>query len=219
MPTCHRGKRYDLFSLAAVDILSIATPGPNVLLVTQTAVKHGRTRAILAAIGIVAGSLFWAGLALTELAALFAILPPLQTALRVVGAAFLIYLGVQLLRTPVAAPTTHHVAATGSASKAMFLGFATSVLNPKSLAYFGTIFVLFVPSDSSAVYRMSAFAIVAFDGILVYGAMAMLFSTGAAKSVYLALRRPVDRVCGAIISDIAVCQRFPWKCQASGLCD
>jgi threonine efflux protein len=100
MPTCHRGKRYDLFSLAAVDILSIATPGPNVLLVTQTAVKHGRTRAILAAIGIVAGSLFWAGLALTELAALFAILPPLQTALRVVGAAFLIYLGVQLLRTP-----------------------------------------------------------------------------------------------------------------------
>jgi threonine efflux protein len=165
------------------------------------------------------GSLFWAGLALTELAALFAILPLLQTALRVVGAAFLIYLGVQLLRTPVAAPTTHHVAASGSASKAMFLGFATSVLNPKSLAYFGTIFVLFVPSDSLAVYRISAFAIVAFDGFLVYGAMAMLFSTDAAKSVYLARRRPVDRVCGAIISDIAVCQRFPWKCQASGLCD
>ena len=43
---------------------------------------------------IVVGSLFWAGLALTELAALFAILPLLQTALRVVGAAFLIYLPI-----------------------------------------------------------------------------------------------------------------------------
>jgi threonine/homoserine/homoserine lactone efflux protein len=38
------------------------------------------------------------------------------------------------------------------------------------------------------------------DGILVYGAMAMLFSTGPARSLYLAVRRPIDRVCGAIIS-------------------
>jgi threonine/homoserine/homoserine lactone efflux protein len=157
-------------------------------------------RAMLAVAGIVAGSLIWAGFTLVGLAAFFAVLPLLQTMLRIAGAAFLIYMGIQLMRRPAAEPVTGGAEANASAARAMFRGFATGVLNPKSLAYFGTIFVLFVPADASTAYRASAFVIVLLDGILVYGAMAMLFSTGPARSLYLAVRRPIDRVCGAIIS-------------------
>jgi threonine/homoserine/homoserine lactone efflux protein len=189
-----------LLSLVVVDVLSIATPGPNVLLVSQTAVKHGRMRAMLAVAGILAGSLIWAGFTLMGVTAFFAVLPLLQTVLRIAGAAFLIYMGIQLMCRPVAEPTTGRVAANTSATGTMFRGSAPGVLNPKSLAYFGTIFVLFVPADASAAYRVSAFAIVVLDGILVYGAMAMLFSTGTAQSIYLAVRRSIDRVCGVIIS-------------------
>jgi threonine efflux protein len=193
-----------LLSLAAVDLLSIATPGPNVLLVTQTAVKHGRVRAMCAVAGILAGSLIWAGFTLMGLTAFLAVVPFLETMLRIAGAAFLICMGVQLMRKPTAQPATGDVAASTSAVRAMLHGFATGALNPKSLAYFGTIFVLFVPADASAAYRVSAFAIVIFDGILVYGAMAMLFSTGAARSGYLAVRRPIDRVCGALIAAFGI---------------
>jgi threonine efflux protein len=192
-----------LLSLAVVDIPSIATPGPNVLLVTQTAVKQGRMHAMLVVVGILAGSLIWVGLTLVGLTAFFAVLPLLQTVLRVVSAAFLIYMGIQLLRRAAAEPAAGHVAANASATRAIFRGFATGVVNPKSLAYFGTIFVLFVPADASAAYRISAFAIVIFDGILVYGAMALLFSTATAKSVYLAVRRPIDRVCSRLYSRIS----------------
>jgi threonine efflux protein len=188
-----------LLSLAAVDILSIASPGPNILLVTQTAVEHGRTRALLAVSGIMAGSMIWAALALTGLTALFEVLPSLQTVLRIVGAAFLIYIGVKLWRKPIEQLATPDVAANGSAVKSVLRGFATSTLNPKSLTYFGTIFVLFVPAGASVDFRLAAFAIVALDGFLVYGLVAALFSTESAKAAYLRLRRPIDRVCGAII--------------------
>jgi threonine efflux protein len=144
--------------------------------------------------------LIWAGLTLLGLSAFIAVLPLLQTVLRIAGAAFLIYTGIQLMRRPVAEPASGRDAVNASATRTMFRGFATGVLNPKSLAYFGTIFVLFVPADASAAYRVSAFAIVVLDGILVYGAMAMLFSTGTAQSIYLAVRRSIDRVCGVIIS-------------------
>jgi threonine efflux protein len=190
-----------LLALAALDILSTAIPGPNVFLVTQTAVNHGRTRATLAAAGILAASLIWAGLTLMGLIGLFAVISPLQTVLRMLGAAFLIYMGIQFLRRSAVAPSSH-IGAKVSATGAMFRGFATGALNPKSLAYFATIFVLFVPADAPAAYRISAFIIVIFDGILVYGALAMLFSTAAAQAVYLAVRRPIDRVCGAIIGSL-----------------
>jgi threonine efflux protein len=188
-----------LLSLAAVDILSIASPGPNILLVTQTAVEHGRTRALLTVAGIMAGSLIWAALALTGLTALFEVLPSLQTVLRIVGAAFLIYIGIKLWRRPIEQLAAPDVTAHGGAGQAMLRGFATSILNPKSLTYFGTIFVLFVPAGASIDYRIAAFAIVAIDGLLVYGLVAALFSTDTVKAAYLRLRQPIDRLCGAII--------------------
>jgi threonine efflux protein len=82
-------------------------------------------------------------------------------------------------------------------------GFITGILNLKSLTYFATIFVLFVPADASLEFRISAFAVVAVDGLLVYGLPALLFSRETVKRFYLALRRPIDRICGTIMMILA----------------
>jgi hypothetical protein len=62
-----------------------------------------------------------------------------------------------------------------------------------------TIFVLFVPADASLEFRVSAFAVVAVDGLLGYGLAALLFSRETLRRVYLTLRRPIDRLCGALM--------------------
>jgi threonine efflux protein len=188
-----------LLSLAAVDIAAIASPGPGILLVTQTAVGQGRRRALICMLGITAGSAVWAGVALTGLTVLFDILPSLQTVLRYAGAAFLIYLGIRLWRTPAdtpALPTAEHGPAL---SRIVLRGLATSLLNPKALTYFATIFVLFVPADASTEWRLASLGVVVVDHLLVLGLAAVLFSTDTVRNFYLALRRPIDRACGAVI--------------------
>lgn len=185
-----------LASLAAVDLLAILSPGPNILLVSQTAVERSRWQAIVVGCGLTLGSLVWACIALTGLSVLFEMLPLLQTAIQVAGAAYLIYLGILLWRAPVApvaAPST------AAASMSFLRGFMTGVLNPKTLAYFASIFVLLVPPDAPAWLPVAAVAVVAADNLLVYAVAAALFSRPSIRRGYLALRRPIDRLCGTIM--------------------
>ncbi|MDW3206170.1 MAG: LysE family transporter [Alphaproteobacteria bacterium] len=189
-----------LLSLAAIDILSIASPGPNILLVSQTAVGQGRARALLTGYGLLAASLVWACIALLGLTALFEIMPSLQTGMQIAGALFLIYIGIRLWRSPADPVAEDTVEVDPHASRrAILRGFATGILNPKSLTYFATIFVLFIPADAPMDLRLSALGIVVVDGLLVYGLAAFLFSRPAVKKGYLALRRPIDRICGTVM--------------------
>jgi threonine efflux protein len=188
-----------LLSLAAIDLLAILSPGPNILLVTQTAVEHDRRRALIVGCGLAAASAAWAGLALTGLAVIFELLPSLETAIRIAGAGYLIYLGTRLWRAPAGTHEVDAGACADSPMRAFLRGFAIGSLNPKVLAYFGSIFVLFIPADAPLPLCLAALAVVFVDGLLVYGLIALLLSRPAVRRGYLALRRPIDRACGALM--------------------
>jgi threonine efflux protein len=191
-----------LASLAAVDLLSILSSGPNILLVMKNAAERGRSVALTTGYGILTASLIWAGLALMGLTALFEIMPSLQTVLRLAGAAYLVYPGVRLMRSSPPDSGEAELAA-HNATHSFLQGFITGILNPKSLTYFATIFVLFVSADASPEFRASAFAVVAVDGLIVYGLAALLFFRETVKRSYLALRRLIDRICGAVMMGFA----------------
>jgi threonine efflux protein len=188
-----------LLSLFAVDLLAILSPGPNFLLITQAAVERSRWHATVVGLGLTAASLVWASLALTGLSVLFEMVPSLQTGIRIAGAAYLIYLGIRLWRARAVKPDAPGEPEAGAAQGAFLRGFATGILNPKSLAYFASIFVLFVPADAPIGVSLAALAIVAIDNLVVYGLAAALFSTPVVRKGYLALRRPIDRVCGTLM--------------------
>jgi threonine/homoserine/homoserine lactone efflux protein len=188
-----------LLTLFAIDSLAILSPGPNILLVTQAAAQHSRRHALLLALGMSFAGLLWAAVALTGLSAVFQWLPSLQSALRVAGAAFLLYIGVRLWRSHAAPDAPADTSVPAAAHRAFLQGLGTSVLNPKTLAYFSSIFVLLVPADATPALRAAAVAVVAGDALLWYGLAALLFSTPAVARRYLALRQPIDRVCGLLM--------------------
>src|SRR5262249_22284459 len=154
-----------------------------------------------------AGTL-WALVAVAGLTAIFEALPSLQTGIRIAGAAYLLYLAVRLWRSHAGPKTTVAVKASTvvpqPAYRALLRGFVTSLLNPKALAYFGSIFVLLVPADASWGLRIAAVALVGFDASLWYGLAAWLFSTERVIRGYVALRRPIDRTCAALLAAFGV---------------
>jgi len=128
------------FVAASTALLLI--PGPTILLVLSYALSKGRSVAVASAAGVALGDLIAMTASLAGLGALVLASATLFSALKWVGAAYLIWLGIKLLRS---APTggLQAVAATRdvTANSVFRHAAAVTALNPKSIAFF----IAFVP--------------------------------------------------------------------------
>ena len=93
-------------AILLVDFLALISPGPNFVLTTSAAVSKSRRHAVWTASGIAMGSLCWAAAAALGIASVFEALPVLGFVLKVLGIAYLIYLGSKLLRSNGFRPNT-----------------------------------------------------------------------------------------------------------------
>jgi leucine efflux protein len=120
----------------------IVVPGPATLLVAARA-GVSRRAAMMATAGIVAGDVLAITLAGAGLAGLAAQLPALMHALRLVGAAWVAWLGVGMLRAPAAIPGLTPTAAPSS-RHAFSQALAMTLTNPKPMLFFAAFFPLFI---------------------------------------------------------------------------
>ena len=89
--------RVQLLPFMAVSLVVILTPGVDMALVTKNALLYGRPAAIATALGVNAGVAVWALTAALGLAAIVRRSEAVFTAIKIFGAVYLAYLGVQTL--------------------------------------------------------------------------------------------------------------------------
>lgn len=182
-----------LLSLFAVDMLAAMSPGPNFVLVTQTAIQRGKRHAIAVVLGFVMTNLMWCIAVMFGLSALFQLSPRLYIVMKVVGGAYLIYLGIGLwcgAGDLAGAPQTHN---------SFVRGLLTNLSNPKSVVYFGSVFTLFLKPGTPTWVNAAAIAIVLANTIVWYGALAVLFSRASAQRLYAKAERPINRAAGTVM--------------------
>jgi threonine/homoserine/homoserine lactone efflux protein len=126
--------------IAVAAVLTL-TPGVDMALVTRTALERGPRAARLTAAGICSGLLVWAALSALGVAAVLSASAEVYTVLRLAGAAYLLFLGVQaLLRAAgpdrVEAPRAH-----GAPFRQ---GLVTNLLNPKIAVFYTTFLPQFI---------------------------------------------------------------------------
>lgn len=121
----------------------LAIPGPTILLVISYALGHGRTVAGATVAGVALGDFTAMTASMLGLGALLATSAAIFTVLKWVGAAYLIWLGIKLWRTPIAAEATDGtLAAPVEQPLRIFLHtYVVTALNPKSIVFF----VAFLP--------------------------------------------------------------------------
>jgi RhtB (resistance to homoserine/threonine) family protein len=139
------------FFVAAVFLLNI-TPGPDTAYIVGRSVAQGRRAGILSALGISAGCSVHVIASAFGLTALLAASATAFTVIKVVGAIYLIYLGVRLIMTkpdPAAAQPDATARGADKSLRQLFAqGFLTNVLNPKVVLFFVSFFPQFVAADS-----------------------------------------------------------------------
>lgn len=139
-----------LVYLAAAVGLSL-TPGPNGLLVLTQAIRHGGRAAVFSALGGVLGFLVLVGASLIGLGALLAASERAFWIAKLLGAAYLVWLGIQLWRSPAApgtpapAQAARPPASDGARPMRLFRqGFLVAVSNPKALIFFAAFLPQFM---------------------------------------------------------------------------
>jgi len=139
------------FFVFAVFLLNI-TPGPDTAYIVGRSVAQGRGAGLMSAFGISAGCCVHALACAFGLTALLAASATAFTVIKLVGAAYLIYLGVRMIVAKQAAAPSGAEAAQAAAAKPLrqlfMQGFWTNVLNPKVVLFFVSFFPQFVSADS-----------------------------------------------------------------------
>ncbi|MPV69017.1 LysE family translocator [Burkholderia sp. BE17] len=137
------------FFVLAVFLLNV-TPGPDTAYIVGRSVAQGRGAGLMSALGISAGCCVHALACAFGLTALLAASAAAFTVIKLVGAAYLIYLGVRMIVAKQAAVTSGAAAAQAAKPlRQLFMqGFWTNVLNPKVVLFFVSFFPQFVSVDS-----------------------------------------------------------------------
>lgn len=126
MPTLHVFLLY-----LAADLALKLTPGPDMALTLTRGMTQGFRTAWISVLGTWSAGFVQVPLVVLGLAAIFQESQTLFAAVKVLGAIYLVYLGIRALRRCAQANATSLTAQPGSARDAYWQGFMTNLLNPK----------------------------------------------------------------------------------------
>jgi threonine/homoserine/homoserine lactone efflux protein len=136
---------------AAATLALVAIPGPNLLYIASRSVAHGPRAGCASALGVEAGTLVHIGAATVGLSALIASSATAFSALKYLGAAYLLYLGARTLISRRGAAGTPAPAA-APLTRAFAQGMLVNVLNPKVALFFLAFLPQFVDPDRGPVW-------------------------------------------------------------------
>lgn len=137
-------------SLLAWTLLSVGlvlTPGPDMMLVAGHAARGGVRAGLAATAGVVLGGLWYMALCGFGFLSVLSLFPALFTAVKIVGAIYLAWLGFKLIRGAVRPAPVTEAPALG---KPFWQGLLTTALNPKVALFFLAILPQFVGTGPDA---------------------------------------------------------------------
>jgi len=194
-----------LVAVAVVHWVATAMPGPNVLLVLRTAITRSRRDVGALILGIAVSDGLWAVAAMIGLSVLFARTPWLYQLVRVGGAGYLVYLGVETWRS--AADELAEVDT--KPGNAFGTGLLANFTNPKTVVFFASIFASTLPLRPSLGLRAGVIVVMVFNAVWFHGLLALLCSQPRMQQLLRRIKQRLDRVTGALLAAFGITILLP----------
>ena len=192
----------DFAPFLVISVLLILIPGPDTAIVTKHALLAGRRGGMYAALGVTVGLAVWTLLAAVGLAAVLRASEVAFFAVKIVGAIYLVWMGIQLLRNPPVAAEPGGDVGHGRdvATKAARQGLLTDLSNPKVGVFFTSFLPQFVHGGShgfaSLLLLGTIFGVLTLLWLLFYG---YLVGHGSTVLRRPSVRRALDRFTGVVL--------------------
>lgn len=191
-----------LLVFAGISLLLAVTPGPDMAVVTKNALAHGRRGALLTTTGIALALVCWVIATAVGLAAVVRASGELFLVLKLVGAAYLAYLGVRALLDSRHPPADFLAAAPAAApAHSIFRqGFLSALTNPKLGVFFVTFLPQFVSPGQALLPRLLELGLVfALIGCLWMNVYGLLVARIREFVTAPRVRQWMERVTGVVL--------------------
>lgn len=186
-------------TITLIHLLAAASPGPDFALVSRQALLQGRRAGLWISSGIALGLAIHIVYSAAGLATLIAHSTVWMTAIKLVGGAYLLYLGYQGIRAKKKSGSVSiepAIIVDVSARRLVWKGFLCNALNPKAPIYFLSLFTIVLspdlPLSTLAIYGIWIMMVQLFWFSLI----TLFFSQPLIRSRFLAMSHWIDRVFG-----------------------
>lgn len=193
--------------IAVVELGLVLMPGPNMIYLVSRSMIQGRTAGLVSLLGVACGFLVYLVAATAGLSAVFVAVPAAYTALKLVGAAYLLYLAWQAVR-PGGRSVFEPTALPPDSRRRLFvMGLVTNLLNPKIAVLYVSLLPQFIDHERGSVALQSLVlggiqvsVAVTVNGLIVLGAGG-LATFVATRPLWLRVQR---YVMGGVLGALAV---------------
>lgn len=196
-----------ILSIAAALTLGAMSPGPSFILVARTSLAVSRRDGLAAAVGMGVGGVLFSAIAVLGLLAIFTAVPLIHLALKVLGGAYLVYLGYQIWRGARQALVIENASLQSQPAqvwRSFVLGLVTQVSNPKTAIVYASVFASLLPRDIPPLGLVAVPVMVFAIETLWYSVVALALSSPSPRARYLASKAWIDRTAGAIMSSLGL---------------
>jgi threonine/homoserine/homoserine lactone efflux protein len=194
----------ELIAFLGVSALVIVTPGQDTALTIRNTLLGDRRAGVLTGLGVSLGQVTWTVFTSAGLAALLVASEPAFLALKLAGAAYLVYLGAQALRSALTGRVHRGASAEGSRTRlpgsvALRHGLLSNLGNPKMIAFFTSLLPQFAPGEPSFLSLLALGVVFALMTFVWLSAYAFVVARAGDVLRRARVRRWIEGVTGAVL--------------------
>ena len=187
----------ELFAVAIITVLAVISPGGDFAMVTRNSLMMGRRAGLLTACGIALGTWIHVGYTMVGVAVLAQTFPWLLDVIKILGAGYLIYIGVQtMLSKP---PSNTGVPVKISDFQALKTGFLTNALNPKTTLFVVSLYSQVVGVGTPFAVQLGYGAFISVAHGFWFALVAWVFSNQKLVEHALSKQVLVNRMIGVVL--------------------
>ncbi|MER7536090.1 LysE family translocator [Streptomyces sp. NPDC097704] len=189
-----------LIAVAVITVLAVISPGADFAMTVRNSYLYGRTAGVLAAVGIAAGVLVHVTYTMLGVGLLVSRTPMLFTAMKLIGAAYLVYIGYKTFVAKATQVDVDQAGETGlSKAGALRTGFLTNALNPKTMLFVLSTYTQVVSADTPLVQQVGYGLFMSFAHLVWFGLAAVFFSHTSLRTRLLRKQAVLNKVIGSVL--------------------
>ncbi|ELY4672003.1 LysE family transporter [Cronobacter muytjensii] len=192
--------------VATIAALGMLSPGPDFFLVIKNAARYPRSAAMMTAAGVIAGVVTHMTYCVAGIAVLITTTPWLFDALKYVGAAYLVWLGINALL----ARGTTSLALDGvaqestSLKKAFIQGYLCNLLNPKATLFFLAMFTQVLNVNSGMMEKLWYAGIIVALTLVWWPLLVLLIQSAPVRRGLTKAQKIIDKLLGGMLLALGI---------------
>lgn len=198
---------YEFFAISFIIVLAAISPGPDFAMVVKNSLSGSRTAGLYTALGVTISLLIHSSYGIFGLAMIISKSLLLFSAIKIIGAAYLIYIGIKSMmeKRQSVQQSSNHFSSTPIQNKEAFMqGLFCNLLNPKAILFILAFFTMILKPESSFTAQFGFGVEIAIVHLVWFSLLAIIITHPATRTVLSRVQYYIVKMMGAALIGFGV---------------